>query len=195
MIFIRKIFIAVFVLIFLPLLVFYFFSNQVKSEKTAPKLEYWLVLQRSSNHEHLYYGLPGDENRSKLIKTFKVKSGIPKQRPTPLPQLLGRNYWLITDKFEVKDNHEISPYFLKLDIPYSEKFPFGPVPYLECNGQCNWELPGSFGLHGVGGDMSRLSVDNPGSSGCVRHSDEDITFLYNLLNPKKSQTRYYIFDT
>ena len=68
------------------------------------------------------------------------------------------------------------------------------MPYTECNGQCNWILPGAFGLHGVNGDLSRLSIENPGSSGCIRHSDEDITYLYNNLDPQKEEIRYYIED-
>lgn len=83
---------------------------------------------------------------------------------------------------------------MSLDIPISEEAPFGPRPYLECDGQCNWELPGKFGLHGVGGDNRRLSMDDPGSSGCVRHKDEDIRYLYNLLDPGKSEIRYYVED-
>lgn len=66
--------------------------------------------------------------------------------------------------------------------------------YLECDGKCNWEIPGAFGLHGVAGDESRLSNLDSGSSGFVRHSDSDITFLYNTLHPEQDEIRYYIED-
>lgn len=155
---------------------------------------YWFILHRKSNREFLYYGEPDNIDNSQLVKIFKVKTGIQGERPTPLPQLLGRKYWIITDEFETPDNPETSPYFLTLDIPISEEEPFGPTPYLECNGQCNWILPGAFGLHGLGGDPEKISELDPGSSGCIRHSDEDITYLYNNLNPKADKIRYYIVD-
>lgn len=158
------------------------------------KSSHWLLLHRKSNKEFLYLGVAGDRERSKLVKTFQVKTGIPGERPTPLPKLAGREYWLII-KMEAVDNPETAPYFLTLDIPVSSEEPFGPVPYEECNRkQCNWVLPGAFGLHGVNGDASRLSAENPGSSGCVRHMDEDITYLYSLLDLKKEKIRYYIED-
>lgn len=158
------------------------------------ELSYWLLLYRRSNLEFLYYGRPGDKNNSFLVKIFQVKSGIPEKRPTPLPNLLDREYWLIIAKTETKDSFETAPYFLTLDIPVSDEEPFGPVPYLECGGQCNWILPGYFGLHGVNGDLTRLSEENPGSSGCIRHQDADITYLYNLLEPEEREVRYYIED-
>ncbi len=161
---------------------------------TIPKKSHWLLLHRKSNIEYLYLGIPGEKEKSKLVKTFTVKAGIPGERPTPLPQLVGREYWKITGKVETKDDPETAPYFLILDIPYSEEYPFGPTPYLECDGQCDWILPGSFGLHGINGDPSRLSAENSGSSGCVRHADEDITYLYNLFNPEEDEIRYYIED-
>jgi lipoprotein-anchoring transpeptidase ErfK/SrfK len=156
--------------------------------------EYWLVLERKSNRELLYQGTPGDSSSSTLIKVFQVKVGIPDQRPTPLPEKLNREYWLITNKFETQDSQETAPYFLTLDIPYSEEFPYGPVPYNECNGQCNWQLPGSFGLHGVASDSSKLAAENLGSSGCIRHHDQDIAFLYQLLDPETKPIKYYIQD-
>jgi hypothetical protein len=164
-------------------------------------VKYWLVLYRRSNIEKLYKGIPGDKKNSTLIKTFRVKTGIPGERPTPLPQLAGREYWMITKKHR-DDNPETAPYFLTLDVPWSDEEPFGPVPYEECYSfagalegkQCNWVLPGEFGLHGVNGDISRLSDENPGSSGCIRHSDDDITYLYQLLEPEKDELRYYIID-
>lgn len=171
------------------------------SEKPIQQENYWLLLHRKSNKEFLYHGTPGDKEKSKLLKTFVVKSGIPGERPTPLPQLLGRDYWVIINKLEQKDNPETAPYFLTLNIPVGDEEPFGPTPYLECNGpasqrgeQCNWILPGDFGLHGSAGDPSKLADDNPGSSGCVRHTDEDITYLFNVLDPTKEEIRYYIED-
>ena len=128
------------------------------------------------------------------MKAFKVKTGVPGDSPTPLPQLLGRRYWLITDKTDSSDNPETAPYFISLDIPVSEEYPYGPITYDECNGECNWEIPGYFGLHGVNGDMEKLSEQSPGSLGCIRHSNEDITYLFNLLDPKKEEIRYYIED-
>lgn len=173
------------------------------------KAAYWFVLHRKSNIEYLYNGLPGDIKNSKMIRNFQVKSGIPGERPTPLPQLLGRKYWLITAKTDSSDNPETAPYFLTLNVPVNEEEPYGPSPYLECSDpasvmsgvegiqrgkQCNWILPGAFGLHGVAGDESRLSPENPGSSGCIRHMDKDISYLYNLLDPEKQEIRYYIED-
>ncbi len=175
------------------------FQNYPDSKKSAPKqyppqASYWLFLHRKSNQEFLYSGTPGDLKQSQLIKTFTVKTGIPGQRPTPLPDLVGRQYWKIIDKKENFQNQETAPYFLTLDIPAPADPPFGPTPYLECNGQCNWIVQGDFGLHGVAGDNNRLSSENPGSSGCIRHKDEDITYLYNLLDPTKEEIRYYIQD-
>lgn len=166
--------------------------SQVLSAKSEDS--YWFVLHRKSNVEFLYLGEPGVKDRSTFVRAFKVKSGVPGEKPTPLPELLGRDYWLITDKMENFDNPETAPYFLTLDIPISEEEPYGPVPYGECNGQCNWILPGAFGLHGVNGDSNRLLSLDSGSSGCIRHSDEDITYLYNILDPDSSDIRYYIRD-
>jgi lipoprotein-anchoring transpeptidase ErfK/SrfK len=168
--------------------------HQKEIQKEKLKEQHWLLLHRKSNKEFLYFGIAGNKTESKLLKTFLVKSGIPHERPTPLPSLLGRKYWIITDKHEETENPETAPYFLTLDVPVSEEEPFGPSPYLECNGQCNWVLPGYFGLHGSGGDSSKLSQEDPGSSGCIRHSDQDITYLYNALDPKKEEIRYYIED-
>lgn len=182
------------ILLSLGIYQFYLNRQPVKAQQKTEAKQYWFVLERKSNIEKLYQGKPGVETESELVKTFKVKVGIPGERPTPLPQKLGRDYWLITNKFETKDSLETAPYFLTLDIPYSEEEPFGPAPYDECNGQCNWQLPGSFGLHGVASDSSKLADENPGSSGCVRHSDEDITYLYNLLAPETAEIRYYIKD-
>lgn len=168
---------------------------------SADVSSYWFLLHRKSQTEELYLGIPGVAKKSHLIKSFMVKVGIPGERPTPLPQLLGKEYWIITEKHEEKDNPAIAPYFLTLNIPASTESPYGPVPYIECKGpastrgeQCDWVLPGAFGLHGTGGNPEKLSADNPGSSGCIRHSDKDITYLYNLLDPTKEEIRYYIED-
>lgn len=155
---------------------------------------YWLLLHRKSNVEFLYFGVPGDRAHSEVIKQFKVKVGITGKFPTPLPQLMGKDYWILTDKLEAFDNPDTSPYFLTLDVPTTGEYPFGPEPYLECNGQCDWKTIGYFGLHGINNNMDKLSDNDPGSSGCVRHEDSDIAYLYNLLNPKTSQIRYYIKD-
>jgi len=175
-------------------------EEEVKDEDV--KLSHWLVLYRKSNKEELYKGVPGNKERSELLKTFTVKTGIPGERPTPLPKLLEKEYFLIVEEREEKDNLETAPYFLKLNIPASTEEPYGPVPYKECNGsasagpngQCNWVLPGDFGLHGVAGNPEKLSENDPGSSGCIRHKDEDITYLYELLDPTKEEIRYYVED-
>lgn len=175
----------------------YFQNAQTNKSNVLPsqiEKEYWFILNRKSNKEFLYFGEAGNTENSALVKSFKVKSGIPWQRPTPLPELVGRQYWLVTAKYEVFDNPETAPYFLKLDVPVSDSEPYGPVPYDECNGQCNWELPGAFGLHGNNGDPEKLAESSPGSSGCIRHTSEDITYLYNLLDLNNSQVRYYIYD-
>lgn len=163
------------------------------SEEHAIQKEYWFILYRSSNKELLYFGTPGESEDSTLIKKFTVKTGEPGKKPTPLPSLAGREYWNITNAFSTQEHPDTAPYFLTLDIPQSDEEPFGPVPYEECNGQCNWELPGPFGLHGVASDSSKLALDNPGSSGCIRHTDEDISYLYSLLN-NSLPVRYYILD-
>ncbi len=167
-------------------------DGQDKVKGVETELNYWFLLLRKSEKEFLYHGEPGNELKSTVVSSFKVKTGVPGKRPTPLPQLLGRGYWVIVDSWET-DNPETAPYFIQLNVPVSEDFPFGPTPYLECDGQCNWEIPGAFGLHGVGGEDNRLSPENEGSSGCIRHSDRDITYLYSILKEKKD-VRYYIKD-
>jgi lipoprotein-anchoring transpeptidase ErfK/SrfK len=191
-----KFFVRLFSLLILLFIVNLFFPAKQKTEIsiTEVKAEYWILLKRKSNLEHLYYGVPGKINTSTLVKQFKVKTGIPGKKPTPLPSLLNKSYWLIIDKYETQNNEETAPYFLKLNIPISTKPPYGPSPYLECNGQCNWEVPGPFGLHGVNNDPSKLSTSNPGSSGCIRHTNKDIIYLYKLLKPKENKVRYYIVD-
>lgn len=155
--------------------------------------QYWFLLRRHSKKEILYLGFPGDEERSKQVAQYNVNPGIPGERPTPLPQLTGRDYWTITQIRPTTDSERSSlgPYFLTFDVPNSFSPPYGPVPYNECDGQCNWVTPGEFGLHGINGDSSKLT--DAGSSGCVRHSDQDITAIYNALNGKQN-IRYYIED-
>lgn len=164
----------------------------IKSMPPEPQKDYWFVLHRTSNKEELYQGVPGNKYKSQLLKTFQVKTGRPGERPTPLPQIMGKEYWLIIKEQPELNNPETAPYFLTLNIPAPAEAPFGPVPYNECGGQCDWVKPGDFGLHGTGGDLSKLSQEDPGSSGCIRHRDEDITYLYNLLNPEKEEIRYYV---
>lgn len=172
-------------------------SSSTDNKKVLSELEkkesYWFLLHRKSNMEYLYKGVAGEKGESVLVRSFKVKVGAPGQSPTPLPKLLGKKYWVIIDK-QSEENSETSPYFLTLNIPVSEEEPYGPIPYLECNGQCNWNIPGYFGLHGTGGNPAKLSKEDPGSSGCIRHLDEEITYLYNLLDPRKEEIRYYIED-
>lgn len=185
------------IILLIPVIgLFAFDSSKSSSQEkiVSPKKSHWLMLHRKSSQEFLYYGISGDVNNSKLVRKFQVKPGIAGQSPTPLPSLLGRDYWLIVKKEGSAENPETAPYFLTLDIPATGDFPYGPVPYEECDGQCDWILPGYFGLHGVNGQISKLSAEDLGSSGCVRHSDEDITYLFNLLDPEKEEVRYYIED-
>lgn len=171
-------------------------------ENTAspnPVESHWFMLHRKSGKEFLYFGRSGDTNNSKLLREFQVKTGA-SWSPTPLPQLVGRDYWMVVKKESSAENPETAPYFIQLDVPTTEEWPYGPVPYEECldqegnNIQCDWILPGYFGLHGVNGNMSKLSTEDRGSSGCVRHTDSDITYLYNLLDPTKEEIRYYVED-
>lgn len=186
-------FLGVGIVFFFVTIAFLFPHTPEPSKSQNEKSSYWFVLHRTSNKEDLYRGTPGVKEKSKRIKTFDVKVGIPGQSPTPLPQLLGKEYWLITNKEDSSDNPETAPYFLTLNIDAPEGFPYGPMPYEECDGvQCDWGKPGYFGLHGVAGDMSKLSQEDPGSSGCIRHSDEDIVYLYNLLDPQNEEVRYYV---
>ncbi|OGH20742.1 MAG: hypothetical protein A3D74_05450 [Candidatus Levybacteria bacterium RIFCSPHIGHO2_02_FULL_37_13] len=193
----KKIF-ALFAFIFILLSVFLYKGDTstkslgVLSSNVKPS--YWLLLHRKSNIEYLFQGLPGEKDKSTLVKTFTVKTGIPGQSPTPLPRLLGKEYWIITNKEDSSENLETAPYFLTLDIPVTDDYPFGPTSYNECSGQCDWQMPGYFGLHGVNGNEQKLSSEDPGSSGCIRHFDEDIIYLYNLLNPEVNEVRYYIED-
>lgn len=169
-------------------------KQEVLAEKSESPKEYWFILHRKSKKEYLYQGTPGDIHNSQLIKEFQVNVGIENERPTPLPKLFGREYWNIIAEFETTTDPETAPYFLTLDIPWSDVYPFGPQPYTECNGaQCDWVRPGSFGLHGIANTPSKLT--DAGSSGCIRHTDEEITYLYNLLDPSEQKPiRYYIED-
>lgn len=183
------------IILLIPLLgLFSFEKPKSDNETITPKKSHWLMLHRKSSKEFLYFGILGDANNSKLLRKFQVKPGIAGKSPTPLPSLLGRDYWLIVKKESSAENPETAPYFLQLDIPATDEWPYGPVPYEECDGQCDWVLPGYFGLHGIGGNSLKLAQSDPGSSGCVRHSDKDITYLFNLLNPEKEEIRYYIED-
>lgn len=175
-------------------LVLFHWQLLAPKEEKPQQNNYWFVLHRKSQTEELFQGVPGNKEQSKLVKTFQVKTGRPSERPTPLPKLLGREYWLITKKQPEPNNPETAPYFITLDVPAPSEPPYGPSPYLECNGQCDWVRPGDFGLHGVAGQPERLTESDPGSSGCVRHTDEDITYLYNLLDPENQEIRYYIED-
>ncbi len=168
-------------------------NTQVLAEQSSQN-DYWMRLYRKSKKEFLYQGVPGDTTQSTLLKEFTVNVGEENKRPTPLPKLMGKEYWNIIAKYEVKDNPETAPYFLTLDIPWSDEYPFGPTPYNECAGlQCNWVRPGSFGLHGIASTPEKLT--DAGSSGCIRHEDQDITYLYNLFNPSENAPiRYYIED-
>lgn len=172
-------------------------APQILEAAVSTKEANWLSLNRQLGKEYLYFGVPGNESKSKLIREFSVKTGA-SWSPTPLPKLVGRDYWRIVSK-EPTENPETAPYFLQLDVPVTDEWPYGPVPYTECKDiatgesiQCDWVLPGYFGLHGVGGDESKLSAEDLGSSGCIRHSDVDITYLYNLLDPENEEIRYYI---
>ena len=182
------------IVVVLILILFRPYQDNVPSEDSLSGGSYWFVLHRKSNSEDLYFGTPGNREESELVRTFAIKPGVPGESPTPLPQLLGKEYWLITDEWEEIENTETGPYFLLLNIDAPSDQPYGPVPYDECNGQCDWGKPGYFGLHGTGGDPSRLAESDPGSSGCVRHKDEDIAYLYELLDPKNSEIRYYVED-
>ncbi len=191
----KKALISVPIILLILIIVGLFFNFQTFMLKKPTKEEtsYWFMLQRKSNVEMLYHGVAGDIQKSELIKKFIVQTGIAGERPTPLPSLLGKPYWIITAKLEASDNPLTSPYFLELNIPYTDEEPFGPTPYLECNGQCNWQTPGAFGLHGTGVEHDTILPEDPGSSGCIRHNNKDITFIYNLLDLKK-EVRYYVED-
>lgn len=201
----KKKFIILFLLIIVlvPVLGIVFHSRQeVKGEQivSTPKDSHWFVLHRKTGEEILYLGVPGEVHNSKIVRKFQVKTGA-SWSPTPLPRLVGREYWKIVKKESSALNPDTAPYFLQLDVPTDENWPYGPIPYTECkdiyngeNIQCDWVQPGYFGLHGIAGNPEKLSKENYGSSGCVRHTDKDITYLYNLLDPEKEEVRYYIED-
>ncbi len=180
--------------------IFFIFGEKSKTPEVVPEEvisqkqnEYWFKLHRKSKKEFFYKGVPGEINESELIKVFNVNVGISGERPTPLPTLVGKEYWNIIAKFDTNTDPETAPYFLTLDIPWTDVYPYGPEPYTECNGQCDWVRPGSFGLHGIAANPEKLT--DAGSSGCIRHTDEEITYLYTLLNPSpENPIRYYIED-
>lgn len=172
-------------------------SSSTCEGATAPTTQdlYWLLLHRQSNTEELLKGVPGNKSKSTVIKAFSVKTGKPGERPTPLPSLVGKDYWTI--EWKRPQAGDLGPYFMKLNIPYTSLTPFGPEPYTECGGQqCNWKTPGDFGLHGTGGNSEKVNNDGSQdwhwSSGCIRHLDEDITYLYNTVDPRAQELRYYV---
>ncbi len=165
---------------------------------------YWFLLHRKSMREDFYQGAPGDVSQSHLVKEFTVRVGKPGERPTPLPSLAGRDYWLITSRRDTTGDPSTSPRFLTLDIPYPSPY-YGPVLYSECgpngNQQCNWGTPGEFGLHGTDGHPERVfndgSTNSDWSSGCIRHLDNDILYLDSQLGhliDNGQEIRYYIHD-
>ncbi len=179
-------------LIAVVFLCFFFMMHTVQAEEQSTL--YWFSLSRTAQMEWLYVGTPGNKWASIPIGIYTVKTGRATSRPTPVPQLTGHAYWRITRTYGTQ-NPETAQYFLELDVPVSDGPPFGPLSYPECGGNCNWVLPGAFGLHGINGDRSKLSDADPGSSGCIRHKDQDIRALYNLLDPNKGEIRYYVdFD-
>jgi hypothetical protein len=129
--------------------------------------------------------------------TSVVNPGVDGKSPTPRPDLLGKSYWIITKKEQNQGDaiNLMGPDFLVLNIEYQNEFN-GPLGYNECgpsrNGQCFWPTPGEFGLHGTGNTPSRLT--DSGSSGCVRHSNDSITSIYNLLKNESGEIRYYISE-
>ncbi len=195
-------FIFIFGLVFIIGSIFVFHKSFVHQEEMIVPAKYWLRLARTSQTETLYKGTPGDANHSQIIRVFQVKTGIDGKSPTPLPRLMGREYWKIIKKESSSDNPDTAPYFLTLDIPSGIDWPYGPTPYEECidpvsgeNAQCDWVQPGFFGLHGVAGNEDKLSSENEGSLGCIRHKDEDITYLYELLDPENEEIRYYVDES
>lgn len=199
----KLIILSIFIISLIPLSGLLLNSNKdVRGEKIdSPKTSYWFMLHRKSGEELLYLGVPGDVDNSKIVRRFQVKTGA-SWSPTPLPKLVGREYWKIVKKESSAENPETAPFFLQLDVPTSDEWPYGPTPYTECKDiytgepiQCDWVLPGYFGLHGTGGNPSKLLAEDYGSSGCVRHKDEDIVYLYNLLDPAREEIRYYITET
>jgi lipoprotein-anchoring transpeptidase ErfK/SrfK len=187
-------FLIILLIPFFGLLLFGSSKQEEQKINVNPEIAHWLLLHRKSGKEFLYYGAPGDAKNSKLVREFQVKTGTPGYSPTPLPKLMGKDYWVIVNKESSSENPETAPYFLQLNIPTSDDWPYGPVPYNECGGQCNWVLPGYFGLHGVNGNNFKLSIKDPGSSGCIRHSDSDITYLFDILDLDREEIRYYIED-
>lgn len=162
---------------------------------------YWFQLHRSragkQPTEDLYHGVYGDALNSDHVMTSTVNPGIDGKSPTPRPDLLGKSYWVITKKEQNQGDaiNLMGPDFLVLNIDYQNQYN-GPLGYNECgpsrNEQCFWPTPGEFGLHGTGDTSSRLT--DSGSSGCIRHSNDAITSIYNLLKNESGEIRYYISE-
>lgn len=178
--------------------------------------DYWFLMNRIGKYEILYKGEPGVISKSKVVKVSRVNPGSPGKEPTPLPQKVGsQKYWLttaglITYRPENEDAYyKFGPYFIPLNVPTSYRDPvcaneakakgevtedcYGPK-YEECGAsgaeQCNWLTAGQFAIHG----NNRL--DEEGSAGCVRHMNDDISEIYNLLKAENKLvgTRYYVID-
>ena len=108
----RKMLLVLLLLLFFVGICFFFFYRSTSSPVLESASDYWFVLHRKSQKEFLYKGIPGKLEKSKRIKTFTVKNGRSGERPTPLPQLVGREYWVLTKKAS-SDNPETAPYFLR----------------------------------------------------------------------------------
>lgn len=187
-----------------PFEVYFDSSLSPPTPTQTPTDNYWFLLDRLNKKEYLFQGPVGVRDRKYLVREFTVLPGLSGQTPTPVPSKVTptREYWTFNSATLKSPVGDISnggqPGFLKLDIPYDNSLG-GPVPYLECGpsgtSQCNWNTPGAFGLHGV--DNNHPLTD-PGSSGCIRHNNTDIQYLYNLLsnvvNNNPNTIRYYIED-
>src|SRR5688572_16212552 len=82
-------------------------SLQSDQQKVAQN--YWFMLHRKSKKEFLYQGIPGDLANSTLVKEFQVNVGIEGQRPTPLPELVGRAYWNLIAEYDTAADPETAP--------------------------------------------------------------------------------------
>ncbi len=175
---------------------------------------YWFLLNRQKRYEILYKGTPEKITQSQVVKISTINPGSPGDEPTPIPQKLGKKFWSLTGEVRLHPQdsdptgyEKFGPYFIVLDVPFKNQPDpscnnngttdcYGPVPYKECgpslDQQCNWHTPGEFAIHG------NDKLDPPGSAGCVRHSNTDITEIYDTLNNAKainSNTRYYAIDS
>ena len=136
-----------------------------QTEVVKKQEQHWFILHRKSQKEDLYFGIPGDANKSKLVKTFTVKTGIPGERPTPLPKLMGREYWLLVEKHPEVDNPETAPYFMTLDVPA----PSDP-PYVMTSGL----------RYTVSSRTCPLRYTIPPSTAIASFASPMILFIYNL---------------